>query len=166
MKQGKLLAGQTGLATALGVTQQRVSELVREGRIPRKAKYTADDAKAAREMLTVARAGNNATAGNDDDDPEGAVERLKLNPEKLARIKFLIERTAKVKLERELLAGGYVKKTDVQAGLLARVYSIRARLAELPLRAHLLIGKTEVEIESILRDFARETCDHYANGGA
>lgn len=158
--------GRTWLAKQVDVSVQRLGELVREGRAPKKEKYTAADAKSLKAHLLESRAANNATAGDlEESGDESAIEALSKNPERVARIKLIIERTAKLKLERELLAGGYVKKEDVEKDRLARVYSVRAKLQEIPLRASLIAMKTEAECERILGDWAREVCDYYANGG-
>src|SRR5687768_1739105 len=105
--------GQEWLGKKLGVTQQRVSELVQEKRVPRKREYTQADVDAIKPHLLDARAQNNATASDlEESGDESAIQALSRNPERVARIKLIIERTAKLKLERELLAGGYVKKED------------------------------------------------------
>jgi hypothetical protein len=156
--------GQGWLAKQLGVSQPRVSKLVSEGRIPRKASYNEADVKATRAHLKASRAGANATAGQSDD-AEDAIASLSKNPEKVARIKLIVERTAKIKLERELLAGGYVKKEDVDRDNAAKVYSLRNKLGELPLRSALLLGKSETELEQALRNWVNEVCDYYAGGG-
>lgn len=160
---------QTWLAERLGITQGRVSQLVKDGRIPRRATYTEADVKAAKQTLREARAGANRTVSQVEDEAESgndsAIQALSKNPERVARIKLLIERTAKLKLERELLAGGYVKKEDADKEAVGRVFSVRAKLQEIPLRASLIAHKSEAECERILTDWMREVCDYYANGG-
>lgn len=156
----------TWLAKRLGVSSARVSQLIGGGRIKDKKTYTEADVQKTKAHLTEARAANNATSGDlEESGDEAAIQALSRNPERIARIKLVIERTAKIKLERELLAGGYLKKEDVEKDRLARVYSIRAKLQEIPLRASLIAMKTEAECERILSDWAREVCDYYANGG-
>ncbi len=93
-------------------------------------------------------------------------EHIGINPTlQDAKLNLLIERAAKVRMERELLAGLYMKKEEVERGQVQRIYSVRAKMQEVPLRAHLLVGKTEMEIEAILTDWMRGICDYYANGG-
>lgn len=158
--------GQGWLAGQCKVSQPRISQLVSEGRIPRRASYSPEDVARAKAMLLDGRAGNNATAADlEASGDETAIQALSKNPERVARIKLIIERTAKLKLERELLAGGYIKKEDADKEKVGRVYSVRAKLQEIPLRASLVAHKSEAECERILTDWMREVCDYYANGG-
>lgn len=154
--------GQAWLAEGI-CSQPRIAELVAEGRIVKKKSYTSADRKALRAMLQEARALNNATAG--DEDNETAIQSLSRNPERIAKIKLIVERTAKIKLERELLAGGYLKKEDVERDLQARVYSVRAKMQELPLRAALIANRSEAECEGIIESWVKEICEHYSSGG-
>lgn len=164
--------GQQWLAGQLGITQGRVSQLVKDKRLPRKSEYSVADVKSAKAMLRAARAAANATATSASDSADAelsasdaAIREISKNPERVARIKLLVERTAKIKLERELLAGGYIRKEDVEKDATARVYSVRAKMQEIPLRAALIAHKSEQEAERILTDWMREICDFYANGG-
>lgn len=153
--------GQGWLAGQTGKTQGRIAQLVKEGRIPRKPEYTEADADLAKRVIAEGRATNNATMADEDD----AIAAISRNPERKARILLLIERTAKIKLERELLAGGYIKKEDAEKERVTRIFSVRAKLQEIPLRASLIAHKSDAECEAILRDWMREVCDYYANGG-
>lgn len=158
--------GQSWLAKECGVSQPRIAQLIAAGRIPKKPEYDKADAAKAKAVILEGRAGNNATAGDlEDAGEEDAIKALSKNPERVARIKLLIERTAKLKLERELLAGGYLKREDVEKSNVSRVFSVRAKLQELPLRASLIAHKTEAECERILTDWSREVCDYYSGGG-
>lgn len=158
--------GQGWLGKRLNCTQQRVSQLVADGRIPKKTNYSDADVERAKAAMLEARAGNNATAGDlEESGDESAIQALSRNPERIARIKLIIERTAKLKLERELLAGGYIKKEDAEKERIARVFSVRAKLQEVPLRASLIANKSEAECERILTDWVKEVCDFYAGGG-
>lgn len=111
--------------------------------------------------IAARRESNNATA-SDEQVSEAELSSLTSNPEKKARIHLLVERTAKLKLERELLAGGFIKREEVEREQIAKVYSVRAKLQELPLRASLICHKSEAECESILREWMKEICDFYA----
>lgn len=161
---------QADLAAHLKVSQPRVSQLIKgDGWTWGKGPWTEQQGAEIKASLIDRRAGNNATAAVIEDAADAgddtAIRALSKNPEKQARIKLVIERTAKIKLERELLAGGYIRKDEVEKTALARVYSVRAKLQELPLRASLIALKTEAECEEILNGWMREVCDHYANGG-
>jgi hypothetical protein len=151
----------------LGLSQPRISKLLADpdwsfGGPP----WTEQTAKQIEAFLKERRAANNATAAEmEAEDPDAAIRALSKNPEKIARVKLIVERTAKIKLERELLAGGYIKKEDAEKESIARVFSVRAKLQEIPLRASLIAHKSEAECERILSDWAREICDYYANGG-
>jgi hypothetical protein len=155
------------MARRLGITPGRMSQLVsgQDWPFPR-APWSDATADLIEAHHAARRAGNNATAGAmEDTATDDAIQALSKNPERVARIKLLIERTAKLKLERELLAGGYVKREDAERERTARVYSVRAKLQEIPLRASLIAHKSEAECERVLSDWAREVCDYYANGG-
>ena len=159
--------GQSWLAQECGVSQPRIAQLVADGRIPRKVSYGEADVRRAKRALLEGRAANNATAAQDEDaGDETAIERLSKNPERVARIKLVIERTAKIKLERELLAGGYLKREDVERERVARIYAVRAKMQEMPLRSSLLVGKTDAEIHQSLTAWMKEICDHFAAGGS
>lgn len=158
---------QTWLATQLGISQQRLSKLVnsdgwRFGRGP----WTWKQLPAIRAHVNERRALNNATAGAFDEDGKEAtdatIEALSKNPERVAKIKLIIERTAKLKLERELLAGGYLKKEDVDANRVAQIHAVRAKMQEIPLRASLLAHKPEPAITAILTEWMKEVCDYFA----
>jgi hypothetical protein len=158
--------GQAWLGKRLGISQGRVSQLVTQGRIPRKAAYTDADVRKLKPRLMDDRAANNAASvemeeGGEDD----AIKALSRNPERIARIKLLVERTAKIKLERELLAGGYIKKEEAERERVARIFSVRAKLQEIPLRSSLIAHRSEAECERILTDWVKEVCDFYAGGG-
>jgi hypothetical protein len=158
---------QTWLATQLGLSQGRVSQLVRDGRIPRRAAYDDADVRTARRILADARAANNATSAqveaDADDGNAAAIAAITKSPERVARIRLLIERTAKIKLERELLAGAYLKKETVENAGVAAVYVVRAKMQELPLRASLIADKPEAEAAQILQQWANEVVKFYAD---
>src|SRR5688572_3570270 len=138
----KVYKTQSEKAKRFGVTQQRVSELQREGRIP-SGPITEAKAGEVEQQLAEARSVNNATAATVEesaDDPE-LREMEKKYPERAVRIKLIIERTAKIRLERQMLAGGYRKREDVEKEDVAKVYSVRAKLQEIPLRSSLIAHK-------------------------
>lgn len=154
------IQGQLWLAKKLGISQPRVAKLVKDPDWPfGKGPWKAGDVPAIQRHMSERRAGNNATAESADDN---AIAALSRNPEKVARIKLVVERTAKIKLERELLAGGYLKKEDVEKDRITRVYAVRAKMMEIPLRCSLIAHKSEAECEAILTDWMKDVCDHFA----
>jgi hypothetical protein len=141
---------QDWLARQLKVKQQRVSQLIRREGWRWGAGNWSD---AQLEEIQVWHAGlreeNPATASEpgaiavtanpiaeatlgDVIDPH---ELLKLvsKPEQRIKLAGVIERMAKVKVDRELLLGGYQKREEVNAGRIARVQAVRARAARLAL---------------------------------
>jgi len=168
----KTYGNQSALATRLGVNQQRIAKLIRdqEWRWPKNAPWSEKQAAQMDAWLSDRRASNNFGASRleadaEEDDDESAIRALSKNPERIARIKLIIERTAKIKLEREMLSGGLMKREEVERQWLQRVYSVRAKMQEIPLRASLIAIKSEAECERILTDWMREVCEYYANGG-
>ena len=55
-----------------------------------------------------------------------------LAPERLAKLRLIIERAAKTRLERLILEGQYQRTADVQAGRVQRCHYLRRSLLELP----------------------------------
>lgn len=158
---------QEKLAKRLGVNQQRVSQLVNDpdwshGRGP----WTEVDAKRIEKELVERRSTNNRTAGDsDDDDAESTVRSITKNPEKIARIRLLISRDAKIKAETAILTGDWVKREDVKTQNIAKALSLRGKTQEIPLRAALIAGKTEIECERVLIEWMKEICELYPTVG-
>jgi hypothetical protein len=128
--------------------------------------WTESQAAEINQHLDDVAAAANATAAQHEDreDADSAIRALTRNPEKAARIKLIIARTSKLELERALLAGNYIAKADVEQAQITRIHAVRAKLQELPMRASLIAGKTDLECERILLDWAKEICDHFAAG--
>ena len=163
----KTYSNQKKLAARLKVSAPRLSELMAESDWSfGKAPWSESQAAKIDAHMKARRAVNNATAAVvEETADDAAIAAMSKNPERVARIKLIIARTAKITLDREVLAGGYIRREDVERENVARVYSVRAKLQELPLRASLLAHKSEAEIERQLTEIAREICDHYAGGG-
>jgi hypothetical protein len=169
-KKGIRPGSQAWLALQLGISQPRVSTLVSEPDWPfARSSWSVKDVAAIRSYLQDRRATNNASIAADEDAGDDAaiaqIAAINRSPERVARIKYLIEQTAKVKLQRELLAGVYVRREDVEKERVARVFSVRSKLGELPGRAAQIAGRDATECERILADWVREICDYYATGG-
>jgi hypothetical protein len=164
---------QSQAAVAAGTDQPQLSKWERAGFLKKPAghQYTQGDVEKIKLVAAERRACTNRTAAMSDAaaETEGTLEhalgQLRLNPEKAARVRYLIEKTASVKQRRELEAGGWLRKEDVDSANVRKIYVVRAKMQELPIRAHLLVGKTEVEIERELTAWMKEVCDYFANGG-
>lgn len=160
----KKINGQQWLADKLGVTQPRVVALVNDPDWPfGKGPWKQSDLPKIRGHMSARRAMANATSATAEDDEPSLGDYAK-TPERKAKLELIIERTAKIRLERELLAGGYLKKEQVEADRAARVYAVRAKLQELPLRAALIANKSETECAAIVGDWMKEVCDYFADG--
>jgi urease accessory protein UreE len=162
---------QTEAAAAVGIKRPQLSRWEGKGDLPKPAGgvYTDADVERIKAYRIEARLNASRTKGEAEEaagiteDSDAGIRQLRLNPEKAARVRYLIEKTASVKLDRELKAGGYLKHEDVEAANVRKVYAVRAKLQELPMRADLLAGKTVVEIEGLLTAWMKEVCEHFAN---
>ena len=163
------------LARTLGVSRQRATRLAKSpgwafGNPPWPAavagKIVADHARR--------RAESNAVG----DDDEGAVDLdgigsfdeairrlLPKSPVSAARIKSAQERWIAVEQKRRIEVGDYILKSEVERGRIARVYAVRAGLADIPLQAHRFVGKSEAEIAAELTAMVRAVCNRFADGG-
>jgi hypothetical protein len=78
----------------------------------------------------------------------------------------LLEAQAIAKERANAIADGkLISREEVEADAVARVLSVKNKMLELPLRAALIAGKSEMECEAIIRSWVKEICDYYANGG-
>lgn len=177
---------QTEAAAAVGIKRPQLSRWESKGVLPKPAGgvYTDADVARIKAYAIEARLNANRTKGQAEEaaaassavtstapsspngvpeDSESGIRQLRLNPEKAARVRYLIEKTAAVKLDRELKAGGWLKREDVDAANVRKVYAVRSKLQELPMRADLLLGKTTVEIESALTEWMKEVCEFFAS---
>lgn len=162
------IATQKALADAVGLSPGRISQIVNGGGWPfGRGPWSRADVDAIRGHIASRRSENNATAvasataeGVIDD---GLRALHSLTPLNKAKLKLTLERAASVKFDRELKAGGFVQREEIERERVARVFAIRGRLSDLPLRAHLLVGKSEREIEVAIREWAREICNFFAS---
>lgn len=157
------------------VSQQRVSQLIRrEGWRWTKWGWTDAELEEIKAWHEGLREENPATSSNPLEaapaftaalmgnvvDPQ---ELLKLvaRPDQRIKLMGVIERAAKVKVDRELLLGGYLKKEEVEMGRLARVQAVRAELANVRLLAMKMQGMGVIEMERALEDWARGVCEKF-----
>lgn len=83
--------------------------------------------------------------------PDSALEALRRQPLTAAKLKLTVVRAAKLELERDILAGEFVRKSEVEQALARRVYAVRAAFEALPRQiASQLAGLREAEIEDVL----------------
>lgn len=181
------ISGQTALADALGVSQQRVSELMRDPdwRWPRKS-WSSDHVHEISSWLNRRRSENNATADEISDDAAADVlGSLKRDPVKVAKLKKLIEETTLIKLNRQLKEGNYILKSEVQEERTMRIEAVKLKMQQIPLRAkdvqamfhaaivrqlndHELIRRMEEglegRIEAMLTHWMKEICNAFARG--
>jgi hypothetical protein len=175
---------QTWLRKRLKVSQQRVSQLIRrEGWRWGKFGWTDAELKEIKAWHAELREENPATSSDPSVNPLDAApaitaalmgdvvdpqELLKLvtKPDQRIKLMGVIERAAKVKVDRELLLGGYLKKEDVEAGRLSRVQAVRAELANVRLLAMKMQGMGVIEMERVLEDWARNVCEKFEGGQA
>jgi hypothetical protein len=87
-----------------------------------------------------------------------------LSPERKAKIRLVIERTAKVRLERELLAGRYLLRDAVQSDLVRRASEAKRTLESVVNLTPRLIGKDESEVRRLLAEHVTLVCEIIAGG--
>lgn len=85
-----------------------------------------------------------------------------LPAERRAKLQLVLERAAKLKLEREMMLGGYLKKDAVEAERLERIQAVKQELATIRLLAIRLEGRTVIEMERILEQWAEEVCNKFS----
>lgn len=105
-------------------------------------------------------------AKNLDQQPDSASTNIEadralggLSAERIAKIKLVIERTAKVRLERELLAGKYLARDAVQADLVSRANEAKQTLAAIVGLAPRLVGRDEADIKRLLNEHVELSCN-------
>lgn len=154
----KKISGQSELASALGVSQQRVSELMRDPdwRWPRKS-WSSDDVHEIDNWLTRRRSENNASAdlGRDEISDAAAADvlgSLKRDPVKVAKLKKLIEETTLIKLNRQLKEGNYILKSEVEEQRIIRIEAVKLKMQQIPLRAKDLLALFHASLVKQLSD--------------
>lgn len=147
---------QNWLADYLGVSQPRVSELMKDPEWRWGKKNWSDkDALSVRKWLNRRRSENNATADDVSDEAAGDVlGSLKKDPVKVAKLRKLIEETALIKLNRGLKEGNYVLKADVEDQLIQRIEAVKLKMQQIPLRAKDLLALFHAAIAKHLQDLA------------
>lgn len=156
--QGK---GQAWLAGRLKISQQRVSQLVAEGRIPRRTAYTESEVQAAARMLAESRSTSN-NPGNAADE----ITAITRNPLKVAQIQLLIERKLILNQRRLIEAGHFIEKAAVETGWVKRIVAVRSVLQEIAQRADELANQPADVCRVWLENELRRACNIFAGGNS
>lgn len=169
-----MLSGLRSLGQALGVTQKTAHKYVNDPRWTKAglsktgpwSDAQVEKAKAWRRKFFPSSAADAALLA----EPSGATDPLSeirdLSPVKRAQLQLVVERAAKLKIEREMLLGGYLKKEDVERGRVERVAAVRQELSNIRLLALKMEGKGLQDREQILEEWARSVCRKFERGDA
>lgn len=84
--------------------------------------------------------------------------------ERRAKLQVLIERAAKLRLDRELMGGIYIRRSEVEASRVARVQVVRRELSNIRLLATKMQGMNLIKMEELLENWARGVCQKFASG--
>lgn len=177
---------QKWLADYLGVSQPRISELMKDPEWRwAKGNWSDKDAMGIRRWLNKRRSENNATADVTDEAAGDVLGTLRKDPVKVAKLKKLVEETALIKLNRELKLGNYILKSEVEDQRIQRIEAVKLKMQQIPLRCkdllalfHAAIAKQiqelatiksieeglEGRLESLLMNWMKEICNAYARG--
>jgi phage terminase Nu1 subunit (DNA packaging protein) len=100
-----------------------------------------------------------------DADQENAIRALKLNPEKAARVRLIIQRTVGQELENKEKQGKLLDAELVERGRMERVQAVRESLLAL---VHTLppklVGLGAAAMEGVIEGELRGVCNRFANG--
>lgn len=97
-------------------------------------------------------------------DPPPQEEKLTANSVAGSRVALNIQRAAKIKLEREILARKYTLNEDVDRQNIERITAIKSALFALARTAsHELAGQSAAAIEQILNDRFTALCNDFAD---
>ena len=162
------MLNQAQLAARLGCTQVRISQYTRNpdwyfGPAP----WPENLFPSIERWRQAHRADANATryadsSGDANVDQETIIARLKQNPEKYARVRLTLERTASLKFQRELAEGKLVDREEVDRQRVRQITAVRSKLVELASRSALIAMKSDKECSTILLEWARESCNYFA----
>lgn len=95
------------------------------------------------------------------------VADLRLSPERLAKVRLLITRQAKLELERAILAGDFLDKAEERRRDLEKIQVVKSALQGLSRRLPpLLVGRSVDEISEIIREEATWIMQAFAGEAA
>jgi hypothetical protein len=96
---------------------------------------------------------------------------LKRHPLMLAKLKLMLVRAEKIAIEKAILTGDYMKRSEIEEGRVRRAYAAKAALERIPREmAYELVGLTESQIhdrlEVRIREALIELADARVPGGS
>jgi hypothetical protein len=160
-----MITTQRGLGDALGVTAKTINKYIHSG------DWSFHKSKWSRALLPKIKAWRQRHYPPEGDDDGGdAIENIRaMPPIKRAQLSVLVERAAKLKLQRELLLGGFVKKEeldklkeDQERRGVQQIAAVRHELVNIRLLAIKLESKDIRAMEAILEGYAKGICEKFA----
>lgn len=150
---------QRALARELGVTETSVRRYVADPRWLFARTPPWPDSEVPRMQAWA----NNELQRPDGDSRAEALAAIQQSPERTLKLKYMLAKTNKLELEREIMARRYVKREDVYRAFLKRIFAVKRAFANLPEElAPLLAGKEEPEIRDILRERLTAVLNEFA----
>jgi hypothetical protein len=163
------ITGQRQLAKALGVSAKTINKYIHSGDWP------FDRSKWSRALLPKIKAWRQQhypPEGQRDDDDGGddPIENIRaMPPIKRAQLSVLVERAAKLKMQRELLLGSYVKKEELdklkedhERRSIQQIAAVRHELVNIRMVAIKLEGKDLRAMEAVLEEYAKSICEKFS----
>ena len=95
------------------------------------------------------------------DDP---LSELRLNPERLVKVKLAIAREAQIQLDMKLKAGNLIEREEVERGRVERIAAVRQELGNIRLLALRLEGLSLPDRERAMEEWARGVCRKFEHG--
>lgn len=108
----------------------------------------------------------------DPEDEQGALPFAEgqLSQKGQAELRLVRERTAKIRLDREIKAGRYMERQRVEAERLARIQVVKSALLALPRsvrqRADWLPAKSRGRLNTLLEKLVKDILEHFADDGS
>lgn len=162
-----VISSVAALARAVGVVRPRMSEDVNDPAWPfGPGPWPASDVPRIQAWRTEQHPASPQAKADFDSATSGDMDAAefvrRMNPERKAKFQYIVEKVTNLRLEREMMLKGYLKKDDVEDGLVRRIHAVKSGLYSLRMRAAELVGKNETEIAAMLTEFADELCRLYS----
>jgi hypothetical protein len=116
--------------------------------------------RARRSLANATSTAELAAVDFDPANPEASLAALGIDQR--TKLALMIERLAKLKLQREIMLGNFVDREGVESLRVEAIARTKAKLTELPMRAAQLVGMAEGDIAAALRAWAMEVVSMYA----